>query len=179
MVDTKERILNDLYSIYIIKRRFPSAEIEHGVQIKNPERLSLGENVIVQRGTILHCGGMAWCNYSGGLSVGNNVYIGPYCVLFGAGGIKIGNNVLIAPSVVVTSHQHTFKSTGKLIREQPEDFDAVVIEDDVWIGSNAIILPGVTIGKGTVIGAGAVVTESVPPGIVAVGMPARVIRERK
>ena len=176
--DIKKYIFEDIYPIYAVQKRFPSVRIERGVQIKSPDRLFLGENVIIQKGAILHCGGMEWCNNAGGINIGDNVYIGPYCVLFGAGGIRIGNDVLLAPNVVLASHQHTFTNIDKLIREQPTEFREVIIEDNVWIGSSVVILPGVTIGAGTIIGAGAVVTKSILSSSVAVGVPAQVIKRR-
>ena len=65
------------------------------------------------------------------------------------------------------------------INDQPVVVDPVIIEDDVWIGLNAVILQGVTIGRGTIVGAGAVVNKSIPPWSIAVGVPARVIGRRK
>ncbi|MGH3493550.1 MAG: acyltransferase, partial [Sciscionella sp.] len=106
-------------------------------------------------------------------------YLGPNCVLFGAAGIQIGAGALISPGVVITSHQHSFSRSDLEIREQPLQFGAVVIEPDVWIGANAAILPGVRLARGAVIGAGAVVRSDVEAGQVAVGVPARVVRERR
>lgn len=156
-----------------------SPKIGKRVEIRSPERLKLGRNVHIDSGSLLHCGGMEWCNHEGGIIIGNNVYIGPNCVLFGAGGIRIGDNVLISPNVVLTSHQHTYVSPSELIREQPILFGEIVLEDDVWIGSSATILPGVRIGKGSVVGAGGVVTKDVLPYSLAVGVPARVVKTRE
>jgi galactoside O-acetyltransferase len=80
--------------------------------------------------------------------------------------------------VVITSHQHTFGRGDADIRDQPTAFEPVVVERDVWIGANATILPGVRVGRGAVVGAGAVVTRDVEPGSVVMGVPARVVRER-
>lgn len=151
--------------------------VGRSVEIRSPQNLVLGNNVSLDSNALLHCGGFEWCNYKGKIQLGDNVYIGPNSVLFGAGDIVIGNNVLISPCVVITSHQHTFQEKGIPVRDQPTEFNAVTIEDDVWVGSNAVILPGVTIGKGAIIGAGAVVTQDIPQFSMAVGVPARVVKD--
>jgi acetyltransferase-like isoleucine patch superfamily enzyme len=153
-------------------------QIDRSVEVRSPDRLILGPRVVVDRGVLLHCGGMDWSPPDGGVSLGAHSYVGPNCVLFGAGGIEIGEAVLISPGVVITSHQHSFKRSDQDMREQPLDFGKVIVGRDVWIGANATILPSVRIGPGSVIGAGAVVTGDIPAGVVALGVPARVSRER-
>jgi len=91
--------------------------------------------------------------------------------------LLIGAHVLIAPGCFITDHGHGH-SRGRLIDSQGAERRAVRIENDVWVGAHAIILPGVTIGHGAVIGAGAVVTRDVPPGSIVAGVPARQIGER-
>ena len=127
---------------------------------------------------LLHCGGQEWSGGEGRISIGPNTYIGPTSVLFGAGGIEIGEGALISPAVVITSQQHSFEDRDTDIRDQPLRFAPVTIERDVWIGANATILPGVRLGHGCVVGAGAVVAKDVPPMTVVVGVPAQVARER-
>jgi acetyltransferase-like isoleucine patch superfamily enzyme len=161
-----------------LEARAPGIRIDRSVEVRSPDRLVLGPHVIVDRGVLLHCGGMEWSVPDAGISLGAHVYVGPNSVLFGGGRIDIGDAVLISPGVVITSHQHTFERPDQDMREQPLHFGKVVIERDVWIGANATILPGVTIGSGTVIGAGAVVSRDVPSGVVALGVPARVSHER-
>jgi len=114
----------------------------------------------------------------GHIEIGDGGYIGPNAVLFGAGGIRLGRDCLVSPGVVITSHEHTFEEASRPIREQPLRFAEVILEDDVWIGANATILPGVRIGKGAVVGAGAVAAKDVPPGAVVLGVPARRVRDR-
>jgi acetyltransferase-like isoleucine patch superfamily enzyme len=120
---------------------------------------------------------MDWSREQGWISIGDDTYVGPKVVLFGAGGINIGSRVLISPGVVITSHQHSFAHADRPISGQPVEFAAVVIEDNVWIGSNATVLPGVKIGSGSVVGAGAVVTKSLPHRVLALGVPARIVRK--
>jgi acetyltransferase-like isoleucine patch superfamily enzyme len=152
--------------------------VEEGVQIKGADRISLGKGCKVQFGSVLHGGGMEWSGGRGYIRLGDRVFIGPHCTLFGAGGIEIHDNVLLSPHVTITSHQHTFERTDCLIHEQPAQFAPVLVEADVWIGAGAILLPGVRIGRGAVVGAGAVVTRDVPAGAVVMGVPARIARQR-
>jgi acetyltransferase-like isoleucine patch superfamily enzyme len=152
--------------------------VEEGVQIKGADRITMGKGCQVQFGTVLHGGGLAWSDGRGYIRLGDRVFIGPHCTLFGAGGIEIRDDVLLSPHVVITSHQHTFDRTDRPIGEQPSQFAPVLVEADAWIGAGAILLPGVTIGRGAVVGAGAVVTRDVPAGAVVAGVPARVLRQR-
>lgn len=98
--------------------------------------------------------------------------------------IRIGNFVMFGPEVTVRGGNHRFDivgvPTGQVTDEmkRPDDDLGVVIEDDVWVGGRAIILHGVTIGRGSIIGAGAVVTRSIPPYSIAAGVPAKVVRRR-
>lgn len=156
----------------------PGVRIDRSVNVRSPDRLVLGARSVVDAGVLLHCGGMDWSGGEGGIRLGEDVYIGPNCTLFGAGGIEIGDAVQVSPGVVITSHQHTFADNDSEIRSQPIAFAPVVIERDVWIGANATILPGVRMGAGSIAGAGAVVTRDVAPRAIVLGVPARVSRER-
>jgi len=91
--------------------------------------------------------------------------------------VTIGDHVLIAPGVFITDHSHNIKA-GLLIDAQGCSSAPVCIGDDVWIGARAVILPGVNIGRGAVIGAGAVVTRNVAANSVVAGVPARLLRDR-
>ena len=161
-----------------LTRRGTGIHIDSTVTVRSPEHLTLGADVFVDHGVLLHCGGMEWSQGRGRISIGSGTYIGPNCVLFGAGEIEIGESVLISPGVVIASHQHTFGQTDALIVEQPVEFERVVVERDVWIGANATILPGVRVREGSVVAAGAVVTGDVPARTLVAGVPARSIRER-
>lgn len=115
---------------------------------------------------------------SSGLYIGNNCFINRGTWIVALGTIKIGDNVVIGPYTVLTSANHGYDLLDRPIRQQRDVLKPIVIEDDVWIGAHAVVLPGVTIGKGSVIGAGAVVTSDIPAYSVAVGIPARVIKSR-
>ncbi|WP_369600015.1 acyltransferase [Hahella sp. SMD15-11] len=114
------------------------------------------------------------------ISIGDNVSIGPGADFDGAGGITIGSGVIFAPGVKIYSRTHYYD--GEKLEAIPFDNKVickeVIIKDYVWIGRDAIILPGVTIGEGAVIGAGSVVSKNVPDGAVVVGNPARVVKYR-
>ena len=96
----------------------------------------------------------------------------------GGGAIRIGEWCLIGPNVVMRTASHRYDNPNKFIRQQGHVVGDIHIEDDVWIGANALILGGVHIGKGAVIGAGAVVTKDVPSLAIVVGIPAKVVKFR-
>jgi acetyltransferase-like isoleucine patch superfamily enzyme len=112
------------------------------------------------------------------LRLGKNVQIAVGCHINAGGGIEIADNTLIGPRVSIWSQNHIYTSADVPICEQGYEFRAVKIEEDVWIGCGAIILPGVSIARGCVIGAGAVVTCSTEPFMVYAGVPARAIAKR-
>jgi len=110
------------------------------------------------------------------ISVGNNCAFNAFVHIWGSGGVEIGNNVMIASHVILTSVTHDYNNPS--IRYSKLIYKKIIIEDDVWIGAGAIILPGIKIGEGAVIGAGAVVTNNVEARTIVAGNPARVIKVR-
>jgi len=113
------------------------------------------------------------------LKIGGNSGIAAYCQLHAGGGIEIGRDVLIGPGVTIWSQSHNWKCAPTPIRNQGWKRQCVTIEDDVWIGAGAIILPGVQLARGSVIAAGAVVTQSTKPYSAVAGIPAHPIAERR
>lgn len=111
------------------------------------------------------------------IRIGNDVYIGRGACFSAKYGITIGNKVMFAPNVTIRGGNHNTGVVGRFMfdvrNKRAEDDQPIVIEDDVWIGAGAIILKGVTIGRGSVVGAGAVVTKSVTPYSIVAGVPAR------
>ncbi|WP_348227650.1 acyltransferase [Trichocoleus desertorum] len=104
------------------------------------------------------------------VELGNYVSIAAYVHIWGEGGVKIGNRVMIASHTAITSLTHDYNQADMhttLIKGM------VVIEDDVWIGTHSVIMPGISIGKGAVIGAGSVVTKDVEPNSIVFGIPAK------
>lgn len=113
------------------------------------------------------------------LSVGSNVSIWPMTYIECSGGVTIGNNVSIAHGVTIMSEEHNYKEKDIPIKEQGKSYASVTIEDNVWIGAKAIILSGVTVGTGSIVGAGAVVTKDIPCNVIVGGVPAKVIKMRE
>ncbi len=105
---------------------------------------------------------------------GQNVFVNQNCTFMDKGGIRIGNGVMIAPRVSLITGGHPLPLAE---RREYLSFAPIVIEDDVWIGTAAVITQGVTIGAGAVVAAGAVVTHDVPAGTLVAGVPARVIKK--
>ena len=127
-----------------------------------------------------------YCDYGQHISIGNNVIININCTFVDCNKITIGNNVLIASNVQIYTATHPVNISDRLLDNwsynNPHAFFntyslPVTIEDNVWIGGGVIILPGVTIGKNSVIGAGSVVNKSIPPNSLAVSNPCKVIRK--
>lgn len=163
--------------------------------IKRGRKIKLGVNVVVERGVTLWVdtnesyiaiGDDSYLStqcilntFDGWISVGSNCTVNSYAILYGHGGLQIGNDVRIAPQVMIMPMNHIYKDPQVPIRKQGIKAQGIKIEDDVWLGAGAIILDGVTIGRGSVIGAGAIVTKSIPPYSVAVGIPAKMIKKRK
>ena len=116
--------------------------------------------------------------YGGNVVIDENTFLGEYVIIYGHGGVAIGANTLIAMHTCIVSSNHTIPNSTTLIRSQGDLLLPVKIGNDVWIGAGAKILGGVTIGDGCVIGAGSVVTKSLPPYSISVGVPAEVTRYR-
>jgi acetyltransferase-like isoleucine patch superfamily enzyme len=114
-----------------------------------------------------------------GLKVGNNSSIGPYAYIGCSGYIEIGDNVMMSPRVSIYSENHNFSETTLPMIEQGVTRSFVKIEDDCWLAANSVILAGVTVGKGSVVAAGSIVTKDVPPYSIVAGNPARIIKSRK
>jgi acetyltransferase-like isoleucine patch superfamily enzyme len=146
--------------------------LEEGCLVFHPENVHLGANVYVGHQAILKG------YYKNTLRIGEGTWIGQQCFFHAAGGIEIGANVGIGPGVRILTSTHREEGRAEPILHAALDFAPVVIEADADLGVGAIVLPGVRIGRGAQIGAGAVVTRDVPAYAVAAGNPARVLRER-
>lgn len=105
-------------------------------------------------------------------------YIGPEAYWSAKGGITIGNNVIFGPKTTIWTYNHNYNSETMLPYDSTDVLAPVTIEDNVWVGLGAIILPGVVVGEGAVVGAGSVVRKSIPPRAIVSGNPACVVRER-
>ena len=154
--------------------------IEDGVEINclATQGIRLGDRVSIGKYAIIRPANIYGGPIGEGLVMGNHSNIGPYNYIGCSGKITIGNNVMLGPGVSIFAENHVFDDTTMTIKEQGVQKLEVVIEDDCWIASNVVILAGVTIGKGSVVAAGAVVTESVSPFSVVGGVPAKLIKSR-
>lgn len=144
----------------------------------SPDERSERQAIIVEG--FAKCGSNPWIeppfavDYGWNVSVGDNFYANFNCTLLDVAPITIGNHVLLAPNVQIYAATHPLEADLRL--QDLELGQPITIEDNVWIGGGSIICPGVTIGAHTVVGAGSVVTKSLPDRVVAVGNPARVLR---
>jgi len=127
----------------------------------------IGLNVNIEKGAL----------FSTRVRIGNNLGIGVNADIKGK--VIIGSDVMMGPDCLIHTQNHAFGSLDLPMNQQGHQEEVVVIEDDVWIGSRVIILPGVNIGKGSIIGAGAVVTKNIEPYSIVGGNPAKLIRIRE
>lgn len=112
------------------------------------------------------------------VSIGRNVSINDFVHIWGAGGVTIGDNTLVAAHTIITSQTHDVEALGRgALYRQTHLAKEVRIGKNVWIGSGAVILPGITIGDDSVVAAGAVVTKNVPSKTLVVGVPAKAVRQ--
>lgn len=112
------------------------------------------------------------------ISIGNNSYIGPFGSIHGLGGIIIGNSVIIGPRVIIYSSNHNYKNSKFIPYDAEVIKKPVIIEKGVWIGDSVKIVPGVTIGQGSIIALGSVVTKDVQAFSIMGGNPAKLIKMR-
>ncbi len=117
------------------------------------------------------------CSLSTDLRIGSRSGIGNNCLL--QAGCTLGDDVMMGPDVKIYTKTHNYSAMDRPMHEQGIKSNAVVIGNDVWIGANVIILPGVTVGDHSILGASAVVTKPVPPYSIVGGNPARILKDRR
>ena len=159
------RMLAPLY-----QHRGRHAVIHRSVRMDTPpyRKFSLGDYSVVESYSCIN-------NAVGDVIIGDYTRVGLHNTIIGP--VTIGSHVNLAQGITVTALNHNFSETDKRIDEQGVSTTPVAIDDDVWIGANAVILPGVSIGTHSVVAAGAVVTKDVPPHSLVVGVPAKVIKQ--
>ena len=151
------------------QHRGRDSKIYWSVRMDTPpyRKFSLGKRSVIESFCCIN-------NAVGDVIIGDDTRIGIHNTIIGP--VTIGNHVNLAQGITVTALNHNFKDTSLRIDEQGFSTKPIVIEDDVWIGANAVILPGVTIGKHVVVAAGAVVTKDVPDNCIVGGIPAKMMK---
>lgn len=159
------RMLAPLY-----QHRGRHSKIHASVRMDTPpyRRFSLGQYSVVESGACIN-------NAVGDVIIGDHTRIGLHNTVIGP--VTIGNHVNLAQGITVTALNHNFENVELRIDEQGVSTNPVTIADDVWIGANAVVLPGVSIGSHSVVAAGAVVTKDVPAHSLVAGVPAKIIRK--
>ena len=142
------------------------------------EGLSFGDYVTIGRGTMIRPSSYYGKDYGEGIVMGEHSSIGPYGYIGCSGKIIIGKNVMFGPRCSLFAENHNFSDKQISIKEQGVNKKGIVVEDDCWIGSNVIILDGVTVGRGSVIGAGTLLTKDVLAGSVVVDKRNQFLTER-
>jgi acetyltransferase-like isoleucine patch superfamily enzyme len=146
--------------------------IEPGVLVFQPQAISIGSNVYIGHYAILRAYDRA------GLAIGDDSWIGQLCYVNAAGGVEIGSRVGIGPGVKIMSSEHSEEGRSVPVLLCELEFAPVRIEDDCDLGMGAVVLPGRKVGRGSIVGAGAVVTRDVEPYSIVAGVPARKIGMR-
>ena len=159
------RLLAPLY-----QHRGRHAIIHHSVRMDTPpyRKFWLGDYSVVESFACIN-------NAVGDVIIGDHTRIGLHNTIIGP--VTIGSHVNLAQGITITALNHNFDDLEKRIDQQGISTKEVVLEDDIWVGANAVILPGVTIGTHAVVAAGAIVTKDVPPHSLVAGVPAKVIRQ--
>ena len=159
------RLLAPLY-----QHRGRHAIIHHSVRMDTPpyRKFWLGDYSVVESFACIN-------NAVGDVIIGDHTRIGLHNTIIGP--VTIGSHVNLAQGITITALNHNVDDSEKRIDQQGISTKEVVLEDDIWVGANAVILPGVTIGKHAVVAAGAIVTKDVPPHSLVAGVPAKVIRQ--
>lgn len=158
------RMLAPLY-----QHRGKHSKIHRSVRMDTPpyRKFSLGDYSVVESYSCIN-------NAVGDVIIGDHTRVGLHNTVIGP--VTIGNHVNLAQGITVTALNHNFTEKDMRIDEQGVSTTPVTIGDDIWIGANAVILPGVTIGDHSVVAAGAVVTKDVPPHTLVAGVPAKIIK---
>jgi acetyltransferase-like isoleucine patch superfamily enzyme len=142
----------------------PGSVVGVGTEVVNSANVRMGARVLLQDYVYIRAGA------EGRVTIADRVAINSFCRIFGHGSVTVGEDTQIGPGSLITTTDHDY---GDSLQTR---YKPVAIGKRVWIGANVTVLPGVTIGDGAVIGAGAVVTQDIPAWVVAVGVPARVVR---
>lgn len=179
----KEKMLAELphfpYDPELIRLRQQAKQILFQLNYQlspiDPQRKILLKRLLGKSGDNLHINSPFFCDYGFNIEVDNNFFANYQCTILDSGKVSIGDNVMFAPNVSLYTVGHPLHYQQR--NQGYEQAKAIIIKDNVWIGGSCVILGGVTIGENSVIGAGSVVTKSIPANSLAFGNPCRVIRE--
>jgi acetyltransferase-like isoleucine patch superfamily enzyme len=150
--------------------------IEPPVRLRGEGRIAIGSDVYVGAGSWLQV--LEGPDRGVALSIGDGTSIAGGCVLSAAASVRLGSKVLLARNVYIADHSHAYADTETAVLDQGiRDVSRVEVGDGAWLGQNVVVGPGVRIGRGAVVGANSVVLGDVPDFSVAVGAPARIVRE--
>lgn len=147
----------------------------HGLAKKG---LSFGNDVTIGRNVMIRPSSYYGGDFGEGLIVGNNSSIGPDSYVGCSGLIVIGDNVMFGPKCSLFAENHVFRDESIPIKQQGVAQKGIIIKNDCWIGSNVTILDGVTIGRGCVIGAGTLISKSVPPKSIIIDRRDKILKKR-
>lgn len=162
---------------YVIARHLPGSDRPYSLGSRQIRAL-LCRRIFGKAGKGINIEHGAFFGSGGGIEIGDFSGLGLNCRV--SGPLTIGHNVMMGPDVMIYTQNHNFSDTSiPMIKQGNTEKKKVTIGNDVWIAARVIILPGVTVGDGAVIGAGAVVTKDVPPYAIVAGNPAKVIKYRK
>ena len=147
------------------------------LDVKDPDAkgIEIGNNTFIERFSVISSG----IGDAGYVKIGDNCSVGSSVNIYGHGGVIIGNHVMIASHCCIIASSHVFSDTDIPMFDQGQISKGIVIEDDVWLGAGSKVLDGVRIGRGSIVGAGAVVITDLEPYSIAAGVPAKVIKTRK
>jgi acetyltransferase-like isoleucine patch superfamily enzyme len=162
--------LRALFWSFFMKEVGKNVQIASDVFITGPKFITLKENVMI--------GAHSEIIPSADVVIGSNTQLGGHLYLVAGGNITIGKNVLLGPGCKIVAFSHNYQEADRSIMSQGTSCKGITIEEDVWIGANVVVLDGVTISRGAVVGAGAVVTKNVSPYSVVGGVPAKEIKKR-
>lgn len=173
--------LKESHGVFLVGRR---AQISHGrnirvgynVKIEDnceihglcSEGLVLGDNVTISRGAMIRPSSYYGGDLGKGFEIGEHSSIGPYSYVGCSGKIIIGKNVMIGPKCSLFAENHNFSDISSPIKSQGTNRKGIAIQDDCWLGSGVIVLDGVTIGHGSIIGAGTLVSKDIPPSSIVI-----------
>jgi acetyltransferase-like isoleucine patch superfamily enzyme len=189
-------VLRRLFYPVLLGRCGRNVTFGHGVVLRHPAKIRLGDDVVVDdlvvldakgqvnegitvgdgvflgRGTILSC-------KDGDIVLGDHVNIGFHSEVFSGSRVTVGRYGLFAAYTYLVGGGHAFDQAGVPVLEQPRTSRGIALGENVWLGTGVKVLDGVRVGRDVVVGAGAVVTTDLPDGVVAAGVPARVVRSRE